>query len=159
VQPPEAWAARLAQHGFIRDLERDLSYISPWAAVFVRQDELQADTVRRYERTLWQLRREVTEVRESLLTSQEKLSELEAGGGVDNRPELLQELDRRNEEILRLRDLLIGKEAELGAARGIVAQMEDRAKRMNAAKKRVEDKIPVFGRLFGALLSLLRGRR
>ena len=159
VLPPEAWAAKLAQQGFIRDLERDLSYISPWASVYVREDEPSAETVRRYERSWWRLRREATEVREALLESQRKLAELEAGGGIDNRPELLRELDERNEEILRLRDLLVGQEAELGVAKGVVAQMEDRARRLNAAKQRAEEKIPVFGRLIGAFLSLLRGRK
>ncbi len=159
VQPPESWSARFAEHGFMRDLERDLSYISPWAALYVRQEEPQSETVRRYDRAWWRLRSEVAEVRKSLLHSQEQLSELEAGGGVDNRPGLLQELDQRDEEILRLRDLLVGKEAELGAAKGQLAMIEDRAKRITGAKLRIETQIPVFGKLLGTFLRLLRGAR
>jgi SAM-dependent methyltransferase len=157
VQPPEAWAAKFAQHGFFRDLERDLSYISPWAAVYVRREEPTAETVRSYERSWWRLRREVNEVRASLLQSQEQLAELEAGGGVGNRPELLAELDRRAQEILRLRDRLVTIDVELGAARGKVAEYEDRSKRLNNAKRRVEG-IPVLGKFAGLLLRLLRGR-
>ncbi len=159
VLQPEAWAAKFAQHGFLRDLDRDLSYISPWAAVFVRREQPLSETVRGYDRSWWRLRHEVNEVRASLLQAHEQLAELETGGGVDNRPELLAELDRRDEEILRLRDRLIGMEAELGAAKGKVAEMEDRAKRFANAKRRIETGVPVFGKLATRLWSLLRGRR
>jgi SAM-dependent methyltransferase len=158
VLPPEAWSAKFAQQGFMRDLERDLSYLSPWAALYVRQDEPRAETVRRYDRAWSRLRREVSEVRSSLLQSQDQLAELEAGGGVDNQPELAKELDRQNEEILRLRDLLIGKDAELGTAKGRVAEMEDRMKRLDAAKLRIESGIPL-GKLPGKLLRLFRSLR
>lgn len=159
VQPPESWSAKLAQQGFLRDLEHDLSYISPWAALYSRQDEPPAEIVRRYDRAWWRLRREVTEVRESLLQSHDQLAKLEGGGGVENRPELLEELDRRNEEILRLRDLLIGMDAELGAAMGRVAEMEDRLKRLTGVKVRIESQVPAFGKPLGAILRLLRLRR
>jgi SAM-dependent methyltransferase len=158
VLPPEGWSAKLAQQGFMRDLERDLSYISPWAALYVRQEEPQVETVRRYDRAWSRLRREVSEVRSSLLQSQDKLAKLEASGGVDNQPELASELDKRNEEILRLRDLLIGMDAELGTAKGRVAEMEDRMERLDAAKLRIESGIP-FGKLPGKLMRLLRSLR
>jgi SAM-dependent methyltransferase len=156
VQPPEAWSAMLAERGFLRDLDRDLSYISPWAALYVRRDELLAETVRDYDRAWWRLRSEVAEVRKSLLQSQEKLADLEAGGNVENRPELLAELDRRQAEILRLRDLLIGKEAELGTAKGQVAMLEERYRRITALKARFESQ-PLIGKLM-RLLRLLRRR-
>lgn len=41
--------------------------------------------------------------------------------------ELREELHRNREEVLRLRDLLIVRDAELGAARGRVAELEDTA--------------------------------
>jgi SAM-dependent methyltransferase len=154
VLPPEEWSAKLAQQGFMRDLERDLSYLSPWAALYVRQDEPQPETVRRYDRAWSRLRREVAEVRASLLHSQDQLAELEAGGGIDNQPEMLKELDRRNEEILELRDLLIGKDAELGAAKGRVAELDDHAKRVAHAKQRIESKLPLFGKLARAFARL-----
>jgi SAM-dependent methyltransferase len=158
VQPPEAWAAKFAEQGFVRDLDRDFSYLSPWAALYTRQDEPRAETVRRYDRSWWRLRREVTEVRESLLASQDQLAELEAGGGVENRPELLEELDARNQEILRLRDLLIGMEAEMGAVRGRVMELEDRAKPLASAKQKLEANVPLLGKLFRGLLRLFRGQ-
>jgi SAM-dependent methyltransferase len=158
VQPPEGWSAMFAQHGFMRDLDRDLSYISPWAALYVRMEEPQVETVRRYDRSWSRLRSEVAEVRSSLLSSQDQLAKLEAGGGIENRPELLAEMDRLNEEVLRLRDQLIGKDAELGAAKGRVAELEDRSLRVAGAKAKIEARIPGLGRLLGALLRLLRGR-
>lgn len=150
VLPPEEWSAKLAQQGFMRDLERDLSYLSPWAALYVRKDEPQTETVRRYDRAWSRLRREVAEVRGSLLQSQDHLAELEAGGGIDNQPEMLKELDRRSQEILELRDLLIGKDAELGVAKGRVAELDDHAQRLAQAKQRIESKLP-FGKLARAL--------
>jgi SAM-dependent methyltransferase len=156
VQPPEGWAAKLAAHGFMRDLERDVSYLSPWAALYTRQDETQVETVRRYDRSWWRLRREVSEVRSSLLQSQDQLAELEAGGGVDNRPELLAELDRLNEEILKLRDLLIGKDAELGMAKGRAAELEARTTYLAHLKHRIEVKVPLFGKVARAMMRLLR---
>lgn len=158
VQPPESWSAMLASEGFFRDLDLDFSYLTPWAALYTRLDEPQAETVRRYDRSWWRLRREVTEVRESLLQSQDQLAELEDGGGVENRPELLQELDERNEEILRLRDLLIGMEAEMGSVRGRVAELEDRSKPLTSAKQRVETQIPLLGKVIRGLLRLFRGQ-
>jgi Methyltransferase domain len=154
VQPPEAWAAKFAQHGFLRDLDRDLSYVSPWATVYVRREQPVEDTVRDYDRSWWRLRREVNEVRASLLHSQEQLAELEAGGGVGNRPELLEELDRRQEEILRLRDLLIGKEIELGAAKGRTAELEESWKRVRV--RTYVTKIPVVGRVISLIMRALR---
>jgi hypothetical protein len=59
--------------------------------------------------------------------------------------ELREELHRSREEVLRLRDLLIARDAELGAARGRLAELEDTAGRL----------ISVFVRI-GGLRGLLR---
>jgi len=47
-----------------------------------------------------------------------------AAGGGSELAELRAELAQTREEVLRLRDLLIAKEAELGSLRGRVAEME-----------------------------------
>jgi SAM-dependent methyltransferase len=155
VQPPETWSAKLAQHGFLRDLDHDLSYVSPWAALYVRRDEPATETVRRYDRVWWQLRREVVELRQALLKAQEQLSESEA----ERRPELLEELKEREQEVLRLRDLLIGKDAELGAAKGRLAELEDHRMRLAGAKHRLAAQVPGLRRLLGAVLRVLRDQR
>jgi SAM-dependent methyltransferase len=155
VQPPEFWSAALAREGFFREVDRDLSYLTPWAALYLRREEPLPDTVRRYDRSWWRLRKEVGEVREALLKSQEQLARLEAGKAED-RPELLQELDRSKEEILRLRDLLIGRDAELGAARGRLAALEDQTQRVANMAGRVQSRMPILFRLVGAILRRLR---
>ncbi len=163
VQPPEYWSAKLAERGFARDLDRDLSYVSPWAALYVREDEANVlETVRRYDRSWWRLRSEASEVRKALLASQQKIAELEASPAPEPQAELRAELENSNEEVLRLRDLLIAKEIELGAARGKVAELEDRWERIVGVKSNFESKVPLLGTMLRLLrwpLRLLRGRR
>jgi SAM-dependent methyltransferase len=137
VQPPEYWSAKLAEHGFLRDLDRDLAYLSPWAAAYVRLEEPLSATVRRYDRAWYRLRREASEVRTSLLDIQNRLSELESRGGVADPAGLEVELERSRTEVLRLRDMLIAKEVELGAAQGRAAELEDRWLRISNAAARV----------------------
>jgi chromosome segregation ATPase len=72
-----------------------------------------------------------------------------AGAG---QQELQDELDRRQEEILRLRDLLIGKDAELGAAKGRLAELEDPRVQLRAAKQQIVTR--ALGRLSGIVLRL-----
>jgi SAM-dependent methyltransferase len=143
VLPPESWTAKLAQHGFMRDLDRDISYVTPWAALYSRREESQVDTVKRYDRAWYRLRAEVAGVRKSLLESQGRLADLEAGGGAEIRPGLLEELDERNQEIMRLRDLLVGKDLELGMTAGRVAELEQRLSLIRDLGAR----IPGFNRL------------
>ena len=156
VQPPEFWSAAFAREGFFREVERDLSYLTPWAALYVRREEPLAETIRRYDRAWWRLRDESQEVRAALLKAQERLMELE-GGELEDRPELLHELDRHQEEILRLRDLIVGRDAELGTARGRLCELEDQNQRVTNVANRVHSRIPKVFRLFGSLLRRLRG--
>lgn len=66
------------------------------------------------------------------------------------------ELSRRQQEILRLRDLLIGKDAELGAARGRLAELDDRSKRVTNAKRQLAQRYPFLRKLAGPFLNLIR---
>ena len=162
VQPPEAWSAALAAQGFLREVDRDFSYLSPWAALYTRRDdEPLPETVRGYDRAWWRLRREISEVRDSLLQTQTQLSELETKEAeeAESRPALLGQIDRHEEEILRLRDLLIGRDAELGAARGQLAALEDQTQRMANVAGRIQSRIPRIMRLGGILLRSLRALR
>ena len=58
VQPPETWAAALARESFLREVDRDVSYVTPWAALYTRRDEPLEETVRRYDRSWSRQRRE-----------------------------------------------------------------------------------------------------
>lgn len=161
VQAPEAWSAMLAQHGFLRETEHDVSYVTPWAALYARSEEPLAETVRRYDRAWWRRRRETEQLRDSLLNAHNRLAELEqqADAQPQAQAEMEAELDRREAEILRLRDLLIGMEHELGAARGRLAVYEDRTKRIESAKAQLAAKVPGSGFFLSLILRLLRGRR
>lgn len=158
VQPPESWSASFAAEGFFRDVERDVSYVTPWAALYRRMEEPLPETVRRYDRAWTRLRREATELRSALLASQERLAELEESEE-ETRPQLRAEIDRLEEELLRLRDLLIGKDVELGTARGKLAEAEDHSQRVAGVAHRIQGRLPGAMRLGGTLLRWLQGRR
>jgi hypothetical protein len=74
----------------------------------------------------------------------------------DSVPEaaLREEVARQKEEILRLRDLLIAKDAELGAARGKLAELTDHSARFAVAARSVQTRVP--GLLRRALAGLRR---
>jgi hypothetical protein len=57
---------------------------------------------------------------------------------------LREELARSREEVLRLRDLLIGKDAELGTLRGRVAELEAGTARLLNIGARLRAKVPSF---------------
>lgn len=73
--------------------------------------------------------------------------------------ELRAEVVRQQEEILRLRDLLIRKDIELGAAKGRLAELDDRSQRIANAAGRIETSVPGLGRLIGTALRMLQSQR
>jgi hypothetical protein len=73
--------------------------------------------------------------------------------------ELRAELARQQEEILRLRDLLVSKDAELGAAKGRLAELDDRSQRIAGAAGRIESRLPGVGKLLGTALRMLQAQR
>lgn len=70
---------------------------------------------------------------------------------------LREELNRSREEVLRLRDLLIARDAELGAARGRVAEMEVQSGKLLNAVARLRGLLPTFVWSAVAALRRLRG--
>jgi len=70
--------------------------------------------------------------------------------------ELREEIARQDQEILRLRDILIRKDAELGAAKGRLAELDDRSARVASLAARAEAAVPGFGRLVGTALRMLQ---
>jgi hypothetical protein len=73
--------------------------------------------------------------------------------------ELRAELTRQKQEILRLRDLLIAKDAELGAAKGRLAEIDERAARLTNIATRIEGRLPGVGKLLGTGVRMLRSQR
>jgi hypothetical protein len=76
---------------------------------------------------------------------------------VEPQVDLEAEIAQRDEEILRLRDLLIARDAELGQVRGRLKVIEDHSERM----ARLAHKIPLPGAawIIDALLKLMSSRR
>jgi hypothetical protein len=66
---------------------------------------------------------------------------------------LREELARSREEVLRLRDLLIAKDAEMGKVRGRLEQLEERTNRMLGAAAGLRRLGPPFARLRARLRS------
>lgn len=62
--------------------------------------------------------------------------------------QLAEELAREREEVRRLRDLLVARDAELGAARGRMLELETRARYVLGAVRRLRE-LP--GKLGGGL--------
>jgi hypothetical protein len=90
-------------------------------------------------------------------TSLEQPQETSSPEAGSDRPELLRELDRRDEEILRLRDLLISKDMELGALRGRLTMLEESSQRLSNFAARIP--IPGATRLLQGLIRLVQGYR
>jgi hypothetical protein len=65
----------------------------------------------------------------------------------------------QEKEIMRLRDLLIGKDAELGVVKGKLAVAEDRMQRLMAVRERITTNVPGAGSILRLFSRLLRGRR
>ncbi len=66
VRPPEYWAGQFARHGFVRDVDFDASFITPWAVRFRRSAEPLHRVIAGYERTYAPLLRERAELRATL---------------------------------------------------------------------------------------------
>ncbi|MCC5617186.1 glycosyltransferase [Nostoc sp. CHAB 5836] len=77
VQPSEYWAEQFAKQGFIRDVDFDASFITPWAVRFRRNHEPLHRIIREYERILWLLRKENLDLRESVLETYKQIETLE----------------------------------------------------------------------------------
>lgn len=67
VRPAEDWAELFARQGFLRDLDFDASFITPWAARFRRRSEPVARIVREYERAYGRAVEERNELRNQVL--------------------------------------------------------------------------------------------
>jgi hypothetical protein len=91
-------------------------------------------------------------------TAAEALASEPRAGEIEERENLQRELDRRGAEILRLRDLLLVRDGELGAALGRLAQFESLSQGLMVAVARVQRRVPWAMRLAGAILRRLRGR-
>jgi len=73
VHDPEYWAEQFARHGFYRDMEADMSFITSWAVRFVKAKRTGIWLVREYERKFWQVRKENFDLRQLSIETQDIL--------------------------------------------------------------------------------------
>ena len=98
VRPPEYWAGQFARQGFVRDVDFDASFITPWAVRFRRSSEPLHRVIAGYERWHAPLVRERADLRTQLAMLQE--------------------------EIQRTREALARVQSELAAERDTISHME-----------------------------------
>jgi hypothetical protein len=116
VQPPEAWSAWFADEGFIRAVEYDASYLAPWAVLYERRAVTLPGVVREYDRALARSHREIQQLRTAVLRQAEQLEE--AASGTQGFKATREAVTDLQEQLLNMRDVVIGLEAELGEAKG-----------------------------------------
>lgn len=136
VQPPERWSQLFATHGLFRDFRHDVSFLSPWAALY-RRDPARtlAEVVHDYDREWSRLRAETIETRTALLRLQERLETLDKPA----EPQPSDTEEELRKEILRLRDLVAGAESAAGSARGRVEEMKAELERYVNLEQRLND--------------------
>lgn len=74
VQPPEYWAGQFAVQGFVRDVDFDAAFITPWAVRFRRNHEPPHSVLRNYERRFWLLWKENVELRSLTLEMRDQVA-------------------------------------------------------------------------------------
>ncbi len=111
VQPPEYWAEAFARHGFLRDVDFDASFITPWAMRLVRKDVPLVRLVHDYERRLMPLWKENADLRFQAIQARIQIEAYEK-----HIQALTQELQAAK-EVARQQELLINqKDAQLADA-------------------------------------------
>jgi SAM-dependent methyltransferase len=103
VQAPEYWAEQFAHQGFIRDVDFDASFITPWAVRFRRSREPLPRVVAAYERRFWQAWKENVDLRDLSLQMRQQLADQES-----QLTGQVQQLDAMNRELTELRGYLAG---------------------------------------------------
>ncbi len=140
VRPPDYWASLLAEQGFLHDLDGgDLWPLFPWAAVYERAAATAPVVVRRYERELWETRKEITQVRAKVIELEGELERATSADPGDALVAAQAEVLRLREDLLNARDAVIGNESALGEALGrlhafehLVNRYRDSADRLDA---------------------------
>lgn len=136
IQPPERWSQLFAGSGMFRDFRHDASYLSPWAVLYRRGDPSLVELVLDYDRAWSELRVETLEQRKALLDMQSTIEEVKSDVSIQH---LLSERDELRKEVLRLRDLVVGREAELATALGRVEELDAQLGRYANMEQRLNE--------------------
>jgi cyclopropane fatty-acyl-phospholipid synthase-like methyltransferase len=76
VHPTHYWVEQFARHGFLRDVDFDSGFITPWAIRFRKRGEPAHRVARDYERRYWEIAAERDELREQNMLLQQQLTDL-----------------------------------------------------------------------------------
>jgi SAM-dependent methyltransferase len=124
VRSAEDWAVSLARRGFLHNLNFDASFITPWAVLYERTESTVPSLVQSYERALFRLNLEVTEVRATVLSLQGRLEDLVGAGEGEELAKLRHQVYESRQDLLARRDQLIGLEGQLAEALGKAHELE-----------------------------------
>ena len=115
VHPSEHWAELFARQGFLRDVDFDASFITPWAVRFRRRSDTLPRVVRDYERRFWELWKETTDLRDLALQQQhtigastERVSSIQA-----DLIALHEQLADRDRQLIALHEQLADRDRQL----------------------------------------------
>ncbi|WP_107767861.1 class I SAM-dependent methyltransferase [Nocardioides terrigena] len=174
VQQPATWAAWMAERGFYRRTDADLSFLTPWAVLFERASVTTRDLVHRYEAHIAPLIGASVEIRTALLEAHREISDLTErvrAGSPD--PQLRQELSETQEQLseanhhlLTMRDHVVGTEAQVGRLNRDLAlalyrakKFENRVKIVKARREEVRTRARRLNRRQGVLTKELEAAR
>ncbi|MCX7791050.1 MAG: class I SAM-dependent methyltransferase [Chloroflexaceae bacterium] len=73
VHPIEHWVELFATHGFVRDVDFDASFVTPWAMRLRRRADPLPRIVRDYERRFWEVWKASTDLRELVLNQRKQI--------------------------------------------------------------------------------------
>lgn len=161
VHPTAQWAAWFAERGFFRDVDADVTFLTPWAVLFERADLQGRSIVERYERLFAPVRDEVLEKRKALLDAERRLS------GATTAPRTVEARDRAVQErhaALVARDHVIGLEAQVATLQFELRRVRDRLRRTRENLKKRNEELAALrasrtwraGRILVAPLSKLK---
>jgi SAM-dependent methyltransferase len=154
VRPQEEWGALFARRGFLRNLDINPTFVTPWAVLYESASMPIPELVRTYERTLWRYKDEAQQARDTVLDLQARL---EAGADQEEVVRLHEEVVRLKQELLARRDVVIGSEARLAESIGRIAALEAELERYRQLSARV-DRV-VRSRLYRYVIAPLRAAR
>jgi SAM-dependent methyltransferase len=129
VRPPEDWATMFARQGFVRDVDFDATFLTPWAVLYRRNHDPLPEVVRHFERRLARSQEEVSQLRTRALQMQDQLERDYAAVSIA----------QLRQELLAVREALVTTTAEAGKARGRIRELEDELTRHEAATSELAD--------------------
>jgi len=148
LKPVEAWAELFARRGFLRDVDFDAFFLTPWAILFRRADLPLPSVVRRYESKFWRLWKENTDLRAALQEARGRADLFEKAVAerqemVVARDQMIVERDQMvvaRDQMIQARDVMIQeRERQLTELQRTLAEHQQRMDELAARLKQIEN--------------------